>query len=150
MEKPNRYYFFPEQVERGEPEKLIKFLLDQSKRESDSDDKNCFYNEIHVYQEDDAVLVEWTQHFFDEDYNDGSFEFIDTEHVVMKELRLPDNSYIYIHDYEEEEVLKDWLKDHPTWVKDEWGRWYDKEEKERDQKNWEELLKKEREGKDGD
>lgn len=151
MSKTNQYYFFPEQVKRGEHIKLISFLLEQSKRETEEDiDARAFFNDIHIYQEDDSVIVEWIQHFYNEDYTEGRFAFIDDEHIVMKEVWLPDNSSTYAYDDDEaQEILDDWLKDHPTWEKNAYGIWHDREEEERNQKYMEEMLKKEQEKTDG-
>ena len=129
----NSEYFTKEQVEQGLHIKFIEFLL-----ELDGYDRGGVHD-IHMYKEDGAVIVEWCIKYYNKSISNDRFEFCGDDDVIMTEVYLPDNSSVYVRNEDEEkEVLEDWLKEHPTWKKNEWGRWYDENE----QKEWEEWVKK--------
>lgn len=84
---------------------------------------------IHTYTEEGAVIVEWCQHNYDmDDISVNTFSYIDYDECVMMEGRFPDNHYEYFHSEEEyNEVLSEWLKEHPTYKQNQWSQWYDEE-----------------------
>ena len=119
----NSEYFTKEQVEQGLHIKFIEFLL-----ELDDYDRGGVHD-IHMYKEEDAIIVEWCFKWYDKSIGNDRFEFLGEDDLVMTEVYLPDNSSVYVRNEDErKEVLEDWLKEHPTYKKDEWGRWYDESE----------------------
>lgn len=129
----NSEYFNREKVEKGLHIKFIELLLELD----ENDYKGC--HDIHLYREENAITVEWCYKWYDKSMGNDRFEFLGEDDVVMTEVFLPDNSSVYVKNADEEkEVLEDWLKEHPTYKKNEWGRWYDENE----QKAWEEWVKK--------
>ena len=122
----NQEYFTREQVEQGLHLNFIKTLLDLDNYDRDG------IHDIHMYKEEEAVIVEWCFKWYDKSIGNDRFEFLGEDDVVMTEVYLPDNSSVYVRNEDEEkEVLEDWLKEHPTWKKNSWGRWVDEEENER-------------------
>ena len=127
----NSMAFAPEEKENMK--KLLKFLVE----DYDSED---YYNEVHITSDGYCTIVEWELVTYDGSLG-GKFEYVDEDHEVLKQLIFPDNHYEYVLDCDEEKVLEEWLKEHPEYVKNEYGRWVNKEE----QKAWEEYINGERE-----
>jgi len=98
---------------------FIKVLHDISKSDSG------WYCDIHTYYDDcNIYVVEWTQ---SRDWGKDGFKYVGEDEVVMIEGEFPDKHYEYFLNEEEyEEALSDWLKEHPTYDRDFYGRWYDK------------------------
>ena len=106
---------------REQADNLIKYLLDYNT----SNEDEFHYNDIHIYQEEDLIIVEWVQVPYEHDYG-GSFEFVDEGQVVMIEFTFPDGTCGYeFSEGEKEKRIEYWLKEHPTWKQDNFGRWYD-------------------------
>ena len=112
----NRQVFRKKEIDKGCLNKLLNVLIELNHTLEDD------YNEIHIYQDDFITVVEWEQVPFNGEYG-GKFEYIDEEHLVLKEVRFPDNHIEWLKDGEEEEALKDFLKEHPEYTKDEYGFW---------------------------
>lgn len=78
------------------------------------------YADIHIYQEESLIIVEWTQVFYGEHhFPQGKFILLDSEHVVAKERIMPDNSILYIFDEDAEaQQVKEWYAANPVWSKE--------------------------------
>ena len=86
------------------------------------------YADIHIYQEETLIIVEWTQVFYDDDFPQDRFVLLDSEHSLIKELIMPDNSILCVFEYEDEQAAIDsWHKDNPGWIKQD-NRWVNKME----------------------
>ena len=82
------------------------------------------YNDIHIYQEEDLIIIEWCQkHYNNEFFEDRGFKFVDCDQEVMTELILPDNSSEFVEPGKEDIALQEWLEENPGWYKDDNGRW---------------------------
>lgn len=115
----NSVAFTPEEVKKGLHTNLIYYLLSFNS-ESESDE----YYEIHITSDGYCTIVEFEKIPYDHSFG-GTFEYVDSDHRVMKEYIFPDNSIQYLGSDEEfNEVLEDWLKDNPGWVKGPYGGWY--------------------------
>ena len=134
----NSQYFSKEQLAAGEVNEFLNLLIKQSYGKGD-----C-YNDIHVVPCDlGAVMVEWESNPWSGEYG-GKWKYVqeDDEEVVAKYYYFPDESSVLC---ESEEVfndyLKDWLEEHKEedWAKNEYGKWYSKKQ----QRDWEEELKRE-------
>lgn len=118
---------------------FLKVLLDYN-AEGDNDD----YNEIHIYQEEMLMIVEWNKVPYSHEWG-GKFQYIDYDEYVMKEVSFPDGHYEYLFPDEVEEKLEEWHKSHPEWVKTYYGTWTNMEENRRSWIEWqsEDWMKKE-------
>lgn len=114
--------------------KWITLLLDYNKESRDD------YNEIHIYQEETLIIIEWNQVPYSRDWG-GRFEYVDEDHVVMKQVCFPDRHYETLFDDEEEGRLKEWLEENPGWVKNSWGLWTNEIENERLREEFEKTVK---------
>lgn len=86
------------------------------------------YMDIHIYQEDLFTMVDWDQVPYDHEWG-GQFKYVDWDQIVVKEVGFPDGHYEYALDEEHEKQLwDDFHKQHPEWVKTEWGTWTNEEE----------------------
>ena len=91
-----------------------------------------------MYKEDEAVVVEWCYKWYDKSMGNDRFEFLGDDDTIMTEVYLPDNSSVYVKNEDEaKEILDDFLKEHPYYKKNEWGRWYNENE----HKEWKEWFK---------
>jgi len=126
----NRNYnyqaFTPEEVEQGLFNDLLNYLLDHNKK----NDKQ--YYDIHITTDGYCSIIEWTDVSYNSEYGDeGKFEFVDYDQVVMLEKEFPDNHTEMCWDEEDyKNRLDDWLKENPGWEKTEYGTWYNKAEQE--------------------
>lgn len=118
----NEKAFTPEDVEQGLMNDLLNYLLDYNTKS-----KEYFYD-IHITSDGYCTIVQWTDISYNSDGDESKFDFVDYDEVVMKELILPDNSIIYVHRGEQDEALKEWLEDNPSYKQDEYGRWYNEDE----------------------
>lgn len=110
----------------------LNALLEYNK---DSDEE-C-YNDIHIYQEEMFIVLEWERIPYSHDWG-GKFKFIDEDAVVMFEKYFPDNHSELCYDEDDyNERLELWLKDNPGWVKTPYGTWTNEIENER----WRKKLK---------
>lgn len=76
------------------------------------------YADIHIYQEEDLIIVEWAQVFYDDDFPQDHFILLDCDHSLVKEVIMPDNSILCIFDSEdEEEAIHRWHEENPGWSK---------------------------------
>ncbi len=128
-------YFSHEDIEQGLHWDFLKVLLDYNQK------SETRYNEIHIYPEDRALIIEWSNKPYK--YDDGKFVYVRSDdQKVMTEYFLPDNSSGWF-DCEEEysEYLNEWLKENPGWIKTNYGTWSNEIENEAFRKQ----LKKEKE-----
>ena len=115
MSELNSMYF----TNKDQALDFIKTLLDLSITDEE------FCNDIHVYNEDEAILVEWVQRPYSGEYG-GSIQYIKEDQQVMYEREFPDNHCEFFFSEDEyKEALDEWLKEHPTYKQNQWGRWYD-------------------------
>lgn len=100
---------------------FIKVLHNISKNDLE------WYCDIHTYYEDcNVCVVEWTQSPKDRGWGADGFKYVGEDEVIMIEKEFPDNHYEYfMSEAEYEEALKDWLLEHPTYKKNQFGHWYD-------------------------
>ena len=117
----NKQTFSREEIEKGVPLKLLDYLLKHNV-DVDADESDNF--DIRISSDGETCSIEWVSAAYD-----GEYQFVDEEHVVLKEVIFPDNHIEYLLDDEEDEAFENWLKDHPTYVQSPIsGRWYDQEE----------------------
>ena len=129
----NTQAFTPEEQQKGLHYKLIEFLMKQNE-----DMEKC-YNEIHITSDGYCIIVEWDKVPYSREYG-GTFQYIDEDHVVMKEVRLPDGHYEYAFNEEDEKEIWDtFLKGNPGWVKTSYGTWTNEIENEKFKKLMENL-----------
>lgn len=120
--KYNEMAFTPEEVDRGMHVKLLNYLL------SYNADSESNYNDIHITTDGYCTVIQWIDRSFEYDEG-GSFEFVDSNQRVMTECELPDNSIVMCYDEDEvKETLDNWLKDNPSYEKNEYGRWVNRDE----------------------
>lgn len=115
----NEMAFVPEEVEQGLHLDLIKHLLDYSAKSEKG------YYDIHITSDGYCTIVEWV----DKRYNDNEeqgFRHLDYDEVIMKEVYFPDGHYEFLFPNEVEEVMEEWQKENPNYVKNEFGMWTDK------------------------
>lgn len=92
-----------------------KFLAGLLQHNIDSIDD---YADIHIYQEETLIIVEWTQVFYDDNFHQDHFILLDENHSLVKEIIMPDNSTLCIFEYEDEDGAIDrWHRENPGWVK---------------------------------
>lgn len=120
MEKTNHMYF----DDKRQALKFIKELINISLEDI------LHFCDIHVYTEEQAVIVDFVQVPYSGEWG-GRFTYVDSdndEEVVLRKS-LPDGSYDYYYTEEEfKEVLANWLKEHPKWKQNQYGRWYEEDE----------------------
>lgn len=116
----NRMYFSSDEVKKGNHLKLIETLL--------SLDSDRTYCDIHLYQEEDAIVVEWDNVYYSMSNESGRFVYLNPDEVVMKEVLLPDNTYQYIFPEEEKELFSNFLQEHPEYEIGNFGRYTDTKE----------------------
>ena len=91
-------------------------------------DNSGFYNDIHIIPTDCGdFVVEWVQRPWDDTFG-GHFEFLEEDEEVYKQVRLPNNEYIWVPKRQSEhEVIREWLKDNPGYELNEYGVWVEKD-----------------------
>ena len=102
MKKTNSMYF-------TDKEEAIKFI-DTLHQISLNDEE--YYNDIHTYVEESAIIVEWEQVPYDKSFG-GTFQYVDEGdgETIMLEREFPDKHYDYFHSEEEfKEALDKWYK----------------------------------------
>lgn len=107
--------FTPEEVEKGLHLDLINYLLDYNKKSEES------YYDIHITSDGYCTIIEWTDASYEEGEWNGAFKYVGEDQEVMTELQYPDNSIEYVFPNEKDEMLRAWLRDHPTWKKNCFG-----------------------------
>lgn len=114
----NSVAFTPEEVEQNLHMDLITYLLSYNQK------SKCSYFDIHITSDGFCTIVEFVSLTYDINSETEGFVFMDEEHELLKRVEFPDGHYDYLNDNEAEEVFNNWLKEHPGWGKDEFGRWY--------------------------
>lgn len=130
----NSMAFVPEDKENMK--KLLKYLVE------DYDSKE-YYNEVHITNDGYCTIIEWDSVPFDGSFG-GKFEYVDEDHLVVKDVQFPDNHYEYLTDDYEEDAIKEWLEENPGWEKTGWG-WRKVEDKKTEdelpeQTKWEDFI----------
>ena len=129
----NSMYFTGEDVKAGLMTQLIDYLCRYSYESEPRG--HARYNDIHIRPADcGAFVVEWVQAPWSSDYS-GRFEYVSEDQVVCNEVEFPDGYFEYTPE-DEDIVIKEWLEDNPSWYRDEWGQWH---ERELEQSNWHEI-----------
>lgn len=117
-------------------QKLLNSLLDYN---SDPDEE--YYNDIHIYQEESLIIIEWVEVPYSHEWG-GNFVHVDDDQVVMLEKYFPDNHCELCYDEDDyEERLKDFLDENPGWEKTSYGTWTNRIENESFKKMLEEQEK---------
>ena len=121
MRNINEQVFTPDEVKKGLHLKLIGALLEMDKDRKDS------HFDIRLSTDGYCTIVQWCD--VSDDAGCYGFRFIDSDEVVMREYRFPDDHYEYLCDDDEYDVrLAEWLKKNPSWKKNDYGIWYNEEE----------------------
>jgi len=102
-------------------QKLLDTLLDYN---SDKDEN--YYNDIHIYQEESFIVIEWEHVPYSHEWG-GQFKYVDYDEYIMKEVNFPDNHYEFVFPEDVNNRLKEWHEEHPEWVMNEFGMWTKKE-----------------------
>lgn len=105
---------------------LLNALLDYN-----ADRENQSYNDIHIYQEESHIEMEWEQVPYGHEWG-GRFRYVDYDEEVMKDVSFPDGHHEMLYPYEVEDRLKEWHRDNPDWVKNQFGMWTNAEENRRE------------------
>ena len=100
-------------------QKQLDALLEYNR---DPDEKH--YNDIHIYQEEMFIVLEWENVPYSHEWG-GKWVHLEVDEVVMKEVHFPDNHYEYMFPEEVNERFNEWLKENPEWHKNQWGIWTD-------------------------
>lgn len=81
-----------------------------------------------------ATCVQFEKRYYNDDEETGYFTYVDelNDEVVMKYVRFPDGHYDYIDRRMSKTLaIEDWAKEHPSWYKNEYGNWCNREEESR-------------------
>ena len=100
---------------------LFRQLLD-SLLAYNADPDNTDYNDIHIYQEEVFLIIEWDRTPYSKEWG-GQWQYLEEDDVVMTEVYFPDNHCEYLFPQDIEERLTEWHKEHPEWVKTPYGTW---------------------------
>lgn len=120
----NSLGFTPEEVKKGMFNEFLSLLIKQN------DEFEHSYNEIHITSDGYCTIVEWDKVPYNHDYG-GTFQYVDEEHLVVKEVQMPDGVYEWaVDDDMEKDLIDDFIKDNPEYYKDSFGRWHNKKEEE--------------------
>ena len=132
----NSKAFTPEEVKQGLLKDLINYLIGYNTKSKED------YYDIHITTDGYCTIVEWTDVMYDNNLGEqGRFKFVDSNEVVMFEGQFPDNHYEMCYDEEDyQERLKNFLKDNPGWVKNQWGCWTNEIENEQFRKQFEDSC----------
>lgn len=122
MRNYNSQTFTPEQIANGELRDLIDYLMNFNIKSEKS------FMDIHVTSDSYCQIVEWAEVHYDFQYECGRFHYVNGDEEIYKEVIFPDNTSIFVPILEAEDTFNDWLKEHPGWYKDSWGRWRDASE----------------------
>ena len=126
MSDLNSLVFSKEEQEKGLLNDFINILLKINRESFDH------HIEFLIRQEEDLVIVEWSQINYSCEDCYSHFKLVEPDQVVMLEYRFPDNHIEYVFDEEEgKELLEQWLKENPGWEKSSYGVWYNKIENDR-------------------
>lgn len=97
---PNKMVFSEQECANS----FILWLTNYNKNNNDNDQ----YNDIHIYQEDEFIVVEWVQIPYNHEYG-GKFEFVDENQSIVTEFTYPDGEYGYAFDKEDKnKLIEDW------------------------------------------
>ena len=102
-EEEKKYYY-----------KILEDFIEFSRASNDT------YIDIHTKHEDvNIVVLDFVQLPYDKSYG-GQFTYVDEDHMVMKQVMLPDNSYEYAIDEEHEKaIIENWEKEHNEYSEEE-------------------------------
>ena len=104
----NIQYFSKDEIRNGTFTDFIKALVEFNIT------SGTHYNDIHIAAVDcGAVQVEWEEINIKLAAEEGEFKFIDSDHVVMQEVILPDQSVTYAFSEEDaRKLVNDWQRKH--------------------------------------
>ena len=133
----NSQAFTPEEVDEGLHLDLLNYLLDHNRKAKEQ------YYDIHITSDGYCTIIEWIDVNYNNKYGDeGEFKFVPSNGCIMLEKFFPDNHSEMCYDEEDfEERLKEFLEQHPGWVKGPFGNWTNEIENEKFRK----MLEKGRE-----
>lgn len=104
-------------------ENAFKFI--QNLIEMNANPDSRLYNDIHINQEENSIIVEWVQVPYSGEWG-GTFQFVDEDQKIVTEKILPDNSIVYVENENEyKEYLLEFLKNNPQWKMNVLGKWYE-------------------------
>lgn len=120
----NYNYYNEEETKKGLPLKFVASLQEENKQ------SDFYCNDIHMYMEEGATIVEWVRREYSSDEYTGRFRFVDIDERVLKEYHMPDGTWMEFETKREyEEYLIGWLREHPEYEMNEYGVWVIKEDK---------------------
>jgi len=113
----NTMSFSREAMKEGLHLELIKYLVDYHLNNDEH------FNDVHITTDGETLIVEWDMVPYSHAYG-GSFQYVDEESYVMREVRLPDDTteFIFAED-DPNQFIKEWLEDHPGWERTMYGHW---------------------------
>lgn len=113
----NSMSFSREAMKEGLHLELIKYLVNYHLN------NDYHFNDVHITTDGETLIVEWEQVPYDHSFG-GSFQYVEEDCLVMRDLDLPDGGNTFIpQDDDPEEYLKEWLKEHPGWKRSAYGHW---------------------------
>lgn len=114
----NSVSFVPEEKEYVND--LLNYLLDYNSK------SDKYYNEIHIWSDGYCTTVDWVHKNYG--YEDAQFMLVNEDQEVMNRVDLPDGTSEYVFQGDENETLETFLREHPNYYKNQWGRWVNKDE----------------------
>lgn len=113
----NSMSFSREAMKEGLHLELIKYLVNYHLN------NDYHFNDVHITTDGETLIVEWEQVPYDHSFG-GSFQYVEEDCLVMRDLDLPDGGNTFIpQDDDPEEYLKEWLNEHPGWKRSDYGHW---------------------------
>ena len=113
----NSMSFSREAMKEGLHLELIKYLVNYHLN------NDYHFNDVHITTDGETLIVEWEQVPYDHAFG-GSFQYVEEDCLVMRDLDLPDGGNTFIpQDDDPEEYLKEWLEEHPGWKRSAYGHW---------------------------
>lgn len=113
----NSMSFSREAMKEGLHLELIKYLVNYHLN------NDYHFNDVHITTDGETLIVEWEQVPYDHSFG-GSFQYVEEDCLVMRDLDLPDGGNTFIpQDDDPEEYLKEWLEEHPGWKRSAYGHW---------------------------
>lgn len=113
----NTMSFSREAMKEGLHLELITYLVNYHLNNDD------YFNDVHITTDGETLIVEWEQVPYDHSFG-GSFQYIEEDCLVMRDVELPDGSSAFIfQDEDPKEYIQSWLKEHPGWKRTAYNRW---------------------------
>ena len=113
----NTMSFSREAMKEGLHLELINYLVNYHLN------NDPYFNDVHITTDGETLIVEWEQVPYDHSYG-GSFQYIEEDCTVMRNVDLPDGSCSFIFENEDTETyIQEWLQEHPGWKRTAYNNW---------------------------